>query len=334
MTNKHNLTANFSKGTFIRCLEKNNTQYLISDRQAQHLTLVTGKLLSYQVPNGFCLHGGITQELVNFHVIATAQKSLNITILLRGKLDFGYDNLMFHLDAESENSAVVVNLARPVTFCRLIHENNNVVKLHITLPLHWIESRVGLMDPLSTFIQHHLDHIVIKLNKVMLTLANEIIKLGTPESFMDKMHIEVLTKSLLYEIFKQCQQGDSETLDRINVNQHSNQHSKVDPFDKTLDDLLKYIEANLDQHFSVQQLAQYSAMSLSSLQRKFKHTMGYSIQRYIRRRRLEVARQQLERGVSSITEAAYNAGYRHPSNFTNAFKKTFGFAPRETVQQS
>jgi AraC-like DNA-binding protein len=33
----------------------------------------------------------------------------------------------------------------------------------------------------------------------------------------------------------------------------------------------------------------------------------------------------------SITEAAYEAGYHHPSNFTSAFKKVFGVAPHEVV---
>lgn len=55
---------------------------------------------------------------------------------------------------------------------------------------------------------------------------------------------------------------------------------------------------------------------------------------YIRHRRLNIARQHLERGLVSITEAAYEAGYQHPSNFTNAFKKAFGVPPHALAKHS
>lgn len=91
---------------------------------------------------------------------------------------------------------------------------------------------------------------------------------------------------------------------------------------------MSYIEANLDQALSVSHLAKFSAMSISSLQHKFKNSLGISVLSYIRRRRLNIAKQQLEAGLMSISEAAYNAGYRHPSNFTSAFKKAFGMPPQ------
>lgn len=72
-------------------------------------------------------------------------------------------------------------------------------------------------------------------------------------------------------------------------------------------------------------------MSVSNLQRRFKQSLDMTVSGYIRHRRLEIARQNLEHGLMSITEAAYEAGYHHPSNFTNAFKKVFGVAPHEVV---
>ncbi|QTG98088.1 helix-turn-helix transcriptional regulator, partial [Vibrio furnissii] len=66
----------------------------------------------------------------------------------------------------------------------------------------------------------------------------------------------------------------------------------------------------------------------SNLQRRFKQQMGMTVANYVRQRRLNNARQQLERGYVTITEAAYEAGYHHPSNFTAAFKKAFGESPQ------
>jgi AraC-like DNA-binding protein len=325
------LNAGISKGAFTRYLEVDKKQYLISDRDSHSSTLISGEFLSYQVPNGYLLQGGETDELINFQVVSTVQKSMNITILLKGVLDFGYDNKMFHLDSSTENSAIVVNLARPVNFYRSIHENNHVVKLNISIPLNWIADRGDMNDLASSFVKQHLDYFKLTLTEMMFTLSHEIIRLGSPTNFMDKLQLEVLSKSLIFEVFKQLKSNET-SKNSQQIVKTEQQVLKSDSFDQILDGLLRHIESNLDQPLSVQQLAQFSAMSLSNLQRKFKQTLGYSIQGYIRRRRLEIAKQALEKGLISITEAAYNAGYRHPSNFTNAFKKTFGFAPREITK--
>ncbi|MED5433037.1 MAG: helix-turn-helix transcriptional regulator, partial [Pseudomonadota bacterium] len=50
---------------------------------------------------------------------------------------------------------------------------------------------------------------------------------------------------------------------------------------------------------------------------------------YIRQRRLERAQDLLRRQQLSIGEAAYLAGYRHPSNFITAYKRAFGTTPGE-----
>ncbi|WP_413701870.1 hypothetical protein ACLKMH_10210 [Psychromonas sp. KJ10-10] len=291
------LSATSSKGTFTRYLEDDKKQYIISDRESHSSTIVSGKFLSYQVPNAYTLQGGTTEELVNFQVVSTAQKSMSITILLEGMLDFGYDDQMFHLDANSENSAIVVNLSRPVTFYRIIHENNHVVKLNVSIPLNWIENRENVHDVASSFVKHHLDYFHIKLTDMIVTLSYEIIRLGTPSSLMDKLQMEVLSKSLIFEIFKQLNAQDTlESNKPLIKPQQQKLHN--DPFEETLDTLLKYIEENLETPLSVQQLAQYVAMSVSSLQRKFKQEIGYSVQVYIRRRRLETCQTSLRKGLS------------------------------------
>jgi len=106
--NKHSPSI-IPKGTFTRCIGESGQQTVISDRashtpiagtKSQTLYLVEGDILSYQANNSFTLHGGTTHELMDFQVIATAHKALVITILLKGKLDFGYDDLGFDFDGD------------------------------------------------------------------------------------------------------------------------------------------------------------------------------------------------------------------------------------------
>ena len=96
-----------------------------------------------------------------------------------------------------------------------------------------------------------------------------------------------------------------------------------------VDDILS-AEADLSGKVGVQDIASQIGMSVSALQRSFKGIYGGSVASYIRRKRLERARRALEEGAS-IGEVAFQAGYRHSSNFTSAFKKAFGCSPGDWV---
>ena len=71
-------------------------------------------------------------------------------------------------------------------------------------------------------------------------------------------------------------------------------------------------------------------MSPSSLRQKFQHAYGVSVMAYLRRRRMELARQYLEQGWR-VQDAAHYVGYRHASNFATAYRHHFGVSPRESI---
>ncbi|WP_181817765.1 helix-turn-helix transcriptional regulator [Psychromonas sp. B3M02] len=328
------------KGCGTRCLEQHDLQTVISENYSRHISssqkappiaLSEGKFISHQVQNSFTIQGGRTHELIDFQVLSTAQKSVMMVILLEGKLDFGYDSLNFTLDADAAYNAVLVNLNKPASFHRQLYTDNYVTKLNIALPIDWLESRCDNNDPFRVFLSEHLAHFKLRLDASVLALSQELINLSSPVNFMQRMQVESLTLQLFMAIFKQFKSTDI-------VGLHASETPKVaqleNRFDHRLDPLMVYIEAHLNDPISIQTLSQVSAMSASSLQRKFKSTLGCSVNTYIRRRRLDIAKQQLARGAVSITEAAYNAGYRHPSNFTNAFKKQFGFSPTQSLKNS
>lgn len=325
------------KGCGTHCIGEENHQTVLSDNYSRHLysskvsppiALSEGQLFSYQINGGFHIQGGKTHELVDFQVLSTAQKSLMIVILLEGKLEFGYDSLNFKLDADHSAHGVLVSLNKPVSFHRQLYADNYVTKLNITLPFDWIEQRCGDNEPVHTFLKVHLAHFTLRLDERALAITQELLKLSSPINLIQKMQVESLTLALFIDLFKQLTEKqclDTEYLDSVQ-NSHVKSH-----FDHRIDPLIAYIESHISEPISVQTLSDVSAMSASSLQRKFKDVLGCSVNSYIRRRRLEIAKQQLERGTISITEAAYSAGYRHPSNFTNAFKKHFGYPPTDSI---
>ncbi len=319
------LPSSFQKSAQVHWIQDEKKQSLVSETQHTSQVLVEGKLIDYKVKNSFIINGGTTTELTDFQVISTAQKFLIIIILFEGALDFSYDDIRFRLKANTKPKGVVVNLTKPATFRRSLKKDNRVSKLNILLPIDWIKERAGQNTNINTFISQHLTSFQLNLTENILNLSQEIAQNGFPDGILERIHLETLTQTLLLAIFEQlC----SSNTDRYTTGQKEPQTEYY------LDHLISYIETNLDKNLSARKLAQHAGMSESSLQRKFKITLGYSIQSYIRQRRLEIARQHLERGVATVTEVAYNAGYRHPSNFTNAFKKAFGYPPVVAVNKN
>jgi AraC-like DNA-binding protein len=65
------------------------------------------------------------------------------------------------------------------------------------------------------------------------------------------------------------------------------------------------------------------------MQGAFKAVYGRTIADYSRELRLQRAREAIERNGASVAQAAYDAGYSNPANFSTAFKRLFGLSPSE-----
>ncbi|RQW63531.1 helix-turn-helix transcriptional regulator [Vibrio viridaestus] len=323
------IPSSFKQSALVHWVDSHEKQTLISETQYQKEALLEADLKHYHVNNGFTLHSGNSRELRDYQVISTAHKGLIVIILFSGKLDFSYDDVRFKMNADTVPKGLVVNLTKPATFRRTLTQNNQVSKINILLPLNWIAERLDSPELITDFLSSHLSDFELSINKSLLNLSQTIMATNTPSNLIGKLELETLVYQLFANIFKQMVICDS----RLNNVKHNSGDQTNHVSKMTLGSLITYIETHLSSELTPKQLAQTMGMSESSLQRKFKQTLGHSVQSYIRRRRLEIARQHLERGVASVTEVAYNAGYRHPANFTNAFKKAFGYPPVAAVNK-
>lgn len=89
------------------------------------------------------------------------------------------------------------------------------------------------------------------------------------------------------------------------------------------------IESNMSQSYDMPTLCEKLGMGRTNLHRKFKALTGTSSSRYIRRFRLQKARQLLEESDLHIGQVAYEVGFSDPSYFTKSFTSEFGKSPRE-----
>lgn len=90
---------------------------------------------------------------------------------------------------------------------------------------------------------------------------------------------------------------------------------------------VKYAYENIDKILTVENLAEKTHVSTSTLKRLFRSTTGTSIGAFIRKLRMEHAFKTLQSKESSILEIALQSGFDDHSAFARCFKNTFGYSP-------
>lgn len=136
----------------------------------------------------------------------------------------------------------------------------------------------------------------------------------------------LLRLNKLMEIRKTLQEKYSSSL----LNSQSlpkGKQTPVDEFMKKIEDAI--IQGFQDEEFSVNELAEVVHLSRSHVHRKIKALTGMSTAIYIRKVRLKKAKELLETTSSSISEIAYQVGFKSPVYFSQVFKETFGESPRK-----
>lgn len=91
--------------------------------------------------------------------------------------------------------------------------------------------------------------------------------------------------------------------------------------------VLMHIQQHLDDEMDLESLAEMSFFSPVHFHRIFKGMMGETVVEHIRRIRLERAANRLTMGTSTVTDAAFDAGYESVEAFSRKFKKMFGCPP-------
>ena len=97
---------------------------------------------------------------------------------------------------------------------------------------------------------------------------------------------------------------------------------------------IQYLRHNPAELEPVKRLCEYLQISPATLQNLFQEHCGQSPQAYALSERLNLAKRRVEAGGESIKEIAYALGYRHPNDFSRAFKRFFGVNARECAAQA
>lgn len=90
-----------------------------------------------------------------------------------------------------------------------------------------------------------------------------------------------------------------------------------------------YIEKNVMEKISIDELAGIAAIGRRTFERRFKQATNNSVLEYIQRIKMEVAKRTFETSRKNISEVMYEVGYSDSKAFRDLFKKITGLTPIE-----
>lgn len=89
----------------------------------------------------------------------------------------------------------------------------------------------------------------------------------------------------------------------------------------------EFIEQNVQNKITVDQLASMLLLGRRNLERRFKKATSNTVVEYIQRVKIEAAKMSLESSRENVNEVMYNVGYADPKAFRITFKRITGLSP-------
>ena len=92
-------------------------------------------------------------------------------------------------------------------------------------------------------------------------------------------------------------------------------------------DILEFMSENYMYEFTMEEMAHYTGRSLATFKRDFKKISDLTPEKWLIRKRLEVAYNKMKEGGKKVVDVYAEVGFKNPSHFSTAFKKQYGISP-------
>lgn len=102
-----------------------------------------------------------------------------------------------------------------------------------------------------------------------------------------------------------------------------------DHSDKEVRKAQEYIEKNIHERITIDELADKMAVSRRTFERRFKQATNNSVLEYIQRVKIEAAKRSFESSRKNINEVMFDVGYTDTKAFRTIFKRITGLTPIE-----
>ncbi|MEA4919114.1 AraC family transcriptional regulator [Proteiniphilum sp.] len=113
---------------------------------------------------------------------------------------------------------------------------------------------------------------------------------------------------------------------------HIDQHFYPTLFDFTEPwkiDILDFLNKNYMYDLTVEEIASYTGRSLATFKRDFSKISELSPQKWIVRKRLNVAYEKIKIRGEKVADVCFEVGFKNRAHFTTAFKRQYGITPTQ-----
>jgi AraC-like DNA-binding protein len=111
------------------------------------------------------------------------------------------------------------------------------------------------------------------------------------------------------------------------------QNIVLDQQDRGISKAIAWLKERFDQQVKVEDLAQATNMSVSTLHHRFKAVTTMGPMQYQKQLRLQQARNLLLQGDIDAATAAYKVGYESQSQFSREYRRLFGAPPMQDMKK-
>ena len=285
---------------------------------------IEGRFLLCRLKSGIVLHATEIRDLHEMTTQLVAGPDLTFFVVLDGLVDFSVDNRQF-LAADRRNAlrnadCSALMLTEHAVMTRRAHKGDRTRKVTVSVDGDWLAEMADGSNGqrLRQFTTSHLSHATWRASPRLLALAEQILKPPDHCTVLRDMYIESRSIEMIAEAVSTLGGEDAPAITTGLATRDARKARAA----------RDYIEANLDKVLSLPEIAREIGVSPTSLQRRFKAAYGTTVVDFLRARKLDKARDALERDGLSIGEAAFLAGYSNPANFTTAFRRAFGILPK------
>ena len=190
----------------------------------------------------------------------------------------------------------------------------------------WIQNDLPWQELLKCFQKaNDRSYNLVRLHSAFQEKMRGILSELENSARSDEYGKDILTQSLFIQFMVY--------LNRIFLEKQYIFDKKSFSFDSQIASILQYINHNLNEDLSVENLASRYYVSKYHLMRKFKEETGYTLHNYIINKRLLMARTLISQGMP-VTKAALESGFSEYSTFSRAYRKQFKASPSEENRTS
>lgn len=122
-------------------------------------------------------------------------------------------------------------------------------------------------------------------------------------------------------------------INRLFLGMEINKNTEDIKYDPRIEDILSYINSNLDKDLSIEMLSEEFYLNKYYLMHLFKKETGYTLYQYIQKKRCIKASDLIKSGISA-GDVCSLCGFGDYSSFVRAFKREFQLSPKQYYKYS